>query len=431
MIDRSENAHPRNRLLGGGRRVGLTATIGATITGLVLAGGLGSPAAAGVSQDHGAATRKAQVAHISGLVRDEMRTDHLKAVIVRVTKGDRVVMTKAFGKSMTGVPATTDMRFRNGAVAFAYVSTLLLRFVDQGKVRLGAPVSRWFPDLPLSRRVTLKMLANQTSGYPDYEEDPTFIADFLRDPFQEFSFKQRLSIAFSRPQLFPPGTNWSYSHTNFMLLGKILSKIGGKPLHRLLRQQVLRPMGLTSTTASQTAKIPDPVLHSFSSERRAFFGLPADQPFYEESTFWNAAWGTPVGATQTTTIADMTATADAVGAGTLLSKRSHQLMTGPNLLGFGRPQANCVPECFTQVKGYNYGLGVVRSGAWLLQNPLLGGYSAAMANLPKRRLSIAVAATFKAAAFDAEGNYPGNPSDKLWRLIGKYLAPKNPPPIKK
>ena len=82
------------------------------------------------------------------------------------------------------------------------------------------------------------------------------------------------------------------------------------------------------------------------------------------------------------------------------------------------------------MKGYNYGL---RSGplrAWLLQNPLLGGYSAAMANLPKRRLSIAVAATFKAAAFDAEGNYPGNPSDKLWRLIGKYLAPKNPPPIK-
>ena len=61
----------------------------------------------------------------------------------------------------------------------------------------------------------------------------------------------------------------------------------------------------------------------------------------------------------------------------------------------------------------------------------MGGETSTKDNLPKRRLSIAVAATFKAAAFDAEGNYPGNPSDKLWRLIGKYLAPKNPPPIKK
>ena len=204
-----------------------------------------------------------------------------------------------------------------------------------------------------------------------------------------------------------------------------------KPLATLLRQQVLRPMGLSSTVSSQSPQIPSPVLHSFSSERRAALGIPTGQKFYEESTFWNSAWGTPVGATQTTDIVDMTATADAVGSGRLVSKSCYNAMTGPNLLGFGRAQPNCVPECFKQVRGYNYGLGVVRSGSWLLQNPLLGGYSAAMANLPKRRLSIAVAATFRESAFDDQGNYPGNPSDQLWRMIGAYLAPKDPPPIKK
>ena len=140
-----------------------------------------------------------------------------------------------------------------------------------------------------------------------------------------------------------------------MLLGKILSTIGGKSLATLLRQQVLRPMGLTSTVSSQTSQIPSPVLHSFSSERRVALGIPSDQPFYEESTFWNAAWGTPVGATQTTDIVDMTATADAVGSGSLLSKSSYKAMTGPHLLGFGTAQPNCVPECFKQVRGYNYG----------------------------------------------------------------------------
>lgn len=405
------------------RRTSMRIVAAATVP-VVALGAIGPATAA-------ASGGKNQEAHIVRLVRDQMKADHLKAVIVRVTKGNRVVTTRAFGKSLPGVRATPDMRFRNGAVAFAYVSTLLLRFVDQGKVRLNAPIRRWFPDLPYSRDVTLKMLANQTSGYPDYEEDPKFTLDYLRDPFQRFSFSERLAIAFGKPQLFAPGTNWSYSHTNFMLLGKILSTIGRQPLAQLLRREVLRPLGLNSTVSSQTSEIPDPVLHSFSSERRGYFGIPAHQTFYEESTFWNSAWGTPVGATQTTDIYDMTATADAVGAGTLLSRSSYRAMTGPNLLGFGRAQDNCVPECFRQVRGYNYGLGVVRSGAWLLQNPLLGGYSGAMANLPKRRLSIAVVATFKASAFDAEGSYPGNPSDDLWRLIGKYLAPGNAPPIKK
>jgi len=64
-------------------------------------------------------------------------------------------------------------------------------------------------------------------------------------------------------------------------------------------------------------------------------------------------------------------------------------MIDPNLLGFGHKQADCAASCFTQVVGYNYGLGVVRSGSWLLQNPLLGGYSATESYLPSQKISIA------------------------------------------
>lgn len=418
------SSHRVRRLPRAAALVGAAAAAGAVLA----AGILAAPA---VAAEPTSATKGSRADAIAEIVRDEMAASHLKAVIVRVTKGDKVITTQAFGDSLPGVPATTDMRFRNGAVAFAYVGTLLMRFVDQGKVRLNDTVDRWMPDLPLSNKVTVKMLANQTSGYPDYEQDPTFVNQFYKNPFQRFSFKQRLAIAFSRPQLFLPGTNWSYSHTNFMLLGKILAKIGDKPLATLLSRQVLQPMGLRSTVASQTAVIPSPVLHAFSSERRGFLGLPADQPFYEEATSWSSAWGTPVGATQTTDIRDLTTSASAIGSGELLSRSSYRMMTGPNLLGFGKPQPNCVPSCFTQVRGYNYGLGIVRSGDWLMQNPLLGGYSAAMANLPKKDLSIAVAATFRAGAFNAAGDYPGNPSDTLWRLIGAYLAPNDAPPIRK
>jgi hypothetical protein len=50
--------------------------------------------------------------------------------------------------SMTGVPATTDMHFRNGAVAISYVSTLLLQLVDEKKVSLDVPSTYWKPSAP-------------------------------------------------------------------------------------------------------------------------------------------------------------------------------------------------------------------------------------------------------------------------------------------
>ncbi len=64
-----------------------------------------------------------------------MKTEHLRAVIVKVTQGDKVITSQAFGESVTGVPATTAMHFPNGAVAFAYLGTLLMEFVDERRTK--------------------------------------------------------------------------------------------------------------------------------------------------------------------------------------------------------------------------------------------------------------------------------------------------------
>src|SRR5439155_5439215 len=125
-----------------------------------------------------------------------------------------------------------------------------------------------------------------------------------------------------RTSQFDTGTTWSYAHTNFIILGEILSKIGKKPLATLLSEKVLIPMGLKNTTASQTSDIPSPVLHAFDSERRATLKIPPNVAFYEESSFWNAQWGTPMGANERTNIDDMVTTAIKVGTGALLSKSS-------------------------------------------------------------------------------------------------------------
>ena len=73
---------------------------------------------------------------------------------------------------MSGVPATPKMHFRNGAMVFTYMSTLLLELVDRKKVRLDTKLSRFRPVLPYANRITLKNLANMTSGYADYVYQP-------------------------------------------------------------------------------------------------------------------------------------------------------------------------------------------------------------------------------------------------------------------
>ncbi len=71
------------------------------------------------------------VSKIESVARSSMVENHLKAVIVQVRSNGSNVYTGAFGDSMTGVPATPEMHFRNGALAFTYMATLLLEFVDR------------------------------------------------------------------------------------------------------------------------------------------------------------------------------------------------------------------------------------------------------------------------------------------------------------
>ncbi len=372
-----------------------------------------------------------QAADILALAGDALATHHLKAIILRVLVDGQEVVTAALGESMTGVPATTDMHFRNGAVAIAYMSTLLLLLVDDGTVTLDDTLATWLPDLPDAEQVTLRMLANMTAGYPDYVQNPRFGPAFYADPFRGWTAQELLDLGLSTPRSFAPGTNWAYAHTNYVILGRAMETITGQPLAELLQTRVLDPLGLTNTTASTTAEIPEPVLHVFTSERREILGIPPGTRFYEESTYWNPSWTLAPGAIQTTNIVDVAASAIAIGEGTLLSSASHQAQVAPDLLGFGSPMEGCA-TCATMEERYNYGLGVVLSGPWILQNPLFAGCGAVMAYLPSKKIAIAVATTFTEKAFDDQGN---NPSDRAsWTIfanIATLLAPDEAPAAKR
>jgi CubicO group peptidase (beta-lactamase class C family) len=367
-----------------------------------------------------------QAATIRQIVKATMAQDHLKAVIVSVQVDGKNVLTQAFGDALPGVPATTDMHFRNGAVAFSYVGNLLLQYVDEGKVGLDDTIARWEPTLPDADQVTLRMLANQTAGYPDFESNPEWVKAYYGDPYHSWTFDERLKYVTDLPRQFAPGANWDYSHSNFMILGDVLQKIGKQPLATLLQEKVLGPMGLTQTVESETSAIPAPALNTFSSERRPYFGVPDSLPFYEDETSWNTQWGTPMGANETSTIRDMVRTAVAIGEGKLLSKSSFAAMTAPKLVGFGQSEPGCAPSCFPQTEAYNFGLGVVRTGNWIKQNPALTGSASVEGYLESKKIAIAVVNTFQPDYY-TDPNTPANPSNVMFQKIGAALAPSDAP----
>jgi D-alanyl-D-alanine carboxypeptidase len=342
-----------------------------------------------------------QARQIAKVVRATMRENDLKAVVLGVQVGKRQVVTRAFGNSMTGVPASTRMHFRNGNVAIAYLTTILLRLQDRGRLSADDKLSNWFPGLPEANRITLRMLANSTSGYSDYVRSDAFATALDANPFRRWTPRELIRIGTSRIN-FPPGTSFDYSHTGFVILGEVLRRATGTSVARLIRQHILTPLRLRNTQSSQTARIPAPVLHAYSAERGT----------YEESTFWNPSWGTARGANMTTTIADMATSSRAIGTGRLLSRRAHREQVGPATAGVGG-----------NTREVYYAMGMPVLGGWIIQNPSLAGFGVMAAYLPSKRITIAVVST-KGERSEVDTNFSG----VITRRIAKLLAPRKPLP---
>src|SRR5215475_9606268 len=250
----------------------------------------------------------------------------LAAVIVGMASGSGKIATHALGNSMTGVKATPNMHWRIGAVTHTMYATLLLRYVDQHIVRLADKLRKWFPKLKGSDRVTLRMLSNNTSSYDDYVYLPQFQDVYLDDPFREWTDDELVAIGISGPKTlaYPPGKDFNYSHTNFVILKQVLEKIGGEPIDQLLWKHILQPLRLRDTEYPLNSDIAHPALHAFDIMHDV----------YQESTYWSPSW---TSGPMSSNVCDLVQWSRALGRGTLLSPASRKEMFAPVTVGTNEP----------------------------------------------------------------------------------------------
>jgi D-alanyl-D-alanine carboxypeptidase len=109
-------------------------------------------------------------------------------------------------------------------------------------------LERWLPGLvPGGEQITARQLLQHTSGLYNYTDD-------LPEPPRRFRPRELVAIATGHKPLFAPGTQFSYSNTNYILAGLLVERVTGQPLAAQLRQRILQPLGLDDTELPTTQR---------------------------------------------------------------------------------------------------------------------------------------------------------------------------------
>jgi D-alanyl-D-alanine carboxypeptidase len=163
------------------------------------------------------------------------------------------------GNLRTGRPPRPVQTFRVASQTKVFVATAVLQLVAAGRVGLDDPVSRYLPGLlPEGDQITVRQLLNHTSGLfdPQVEVYLTLqdIVD-LRD--EQWTPRQVLAIATDNPLLFPPGSAWSYSNTNYVVAGLLIERVTGTSIERQLERRFIRPLHLRHTSGALVSNVDD------------------------------------------------------------------------------------------------------------------------------------------------------------------------------
>jgi D-alanyl-D-alanine carboxypeptidase len=147
--------------------------------------------------------------------------------------------------------------------------------------------------VPNSDRITIRDLLRHTSGVFDYTDRlpelyPT-IDDILRIRYRYWSPRDILAIIDGLPPRFEPGTQWSYSNTNYILLAQIIKRVTGRDYSSEVERRILRPLRLGNTEVpGNTPFIKGPHAHGYEPALRNGVVEPVDITVFNPSIAWAA-----------------------------------------------------------------------------------------------------------------------------------------------
>jgi len=224
-----------------------------------------------------------------------------------------------------GVPMIPTDHFRVASITKMFVATVALQLVQEGWLLLDHSVEHWLPGLvPNGDQITVRELLSHTSGIHDYLSEG-FVERALAQPARVWAPEELVAEAVQHEPVFAPGApgRWSYSNTNYVLLGMIVERVTHSPLHVEIRNRILNPLGLRDTFF-EPFEAPPGVMRSYERQR--------DLTDINMSFAWGAG-------SITSTAQDLARFVQALFGGALLRPETFDLMQniygGHGTLGYG------------------------------------------------------------------------------------------------
>ncbi|WP_432381404.1 serine hydrolase domain-containing protein [Duganella sp. P38] len=191
-----------------------------------------------------AAAAPSAAGQVERYLQAEMRARQIPGLQVAVIQRGKIVLAKSYGVAELphAIPVTPDSVFSINSATKSFTGVAIMQLVEQGKVDLSAPVSRYLQDLPPAwQAVTVAQLLNHTSGLPDIVARQTWQVA----PAGNWDAAWRQVQAM--PMDFAPGERFRYNQTNYLLLGKIIDQLSGQPFTQFIRQRQFDVAGMRRT----------------------------------------------------------------------------------------------------------------------------------------------------------------------------------------
>ena len=164
---------------------------------------------------------------------------------VLVARGDEVLHRAGYGMANLelDVPMTPESVLRIASVTKQFTAAAILQLQDQGLLDVHDPVSRYLPDYPHGDEITLHQLLNHSSGTPDFETLLESGPGFR----QAISLEAMMATFSDLPLDFPPGSQYSYSNSGYVVLTAILEKLTSQRYADYMAERFFVPLGMTAT----------------------------------------------------------------------------------------------------------------------------------------------------------------------------------------
>jgi CubicO group peptidase (beta-lactamase class C family) len=169
---------------------------------------------------------------------------------IGVVDHGELVFAKGYGQANLddGIPITPKTVFHLASLSKQFTGAALALMILDGRVSLDDPVSKYIPEAKkFGPGLLVKHLVYMTSGIPDYGTLPRKSGDPWFSAFY-FTRDEAIATSLSAPSLlWAPGSKWSYSNVNYMLLTRIVEQVSGRPFGEVLQTRVFDPLGMSST----------------------------------------------------------------------------------------------------------------------------------------------------------------------------------------